>query len=164
MSGDVRGALDAHDLGPYDLVLELTETALLQVAQSTIMAMRTLRTEGVSIAIDDFGIGYSSVRYLATLPVSRVKIDRSLTAGLPHDQTSVKIVNAVTRLAADLGLSCVVEGVETPEQRDALPTGVLVQGFLTGRPQKPEATDVRALLSQGAGSRPSTPGQDPDPH
>lgn len=154
LPGDVRGALDAHDLHPCDLVLELTETALQQVAQSTINALRTLRTEGVGIAIDDFGIGYSSVRHLATLPVSGVKIDRLLTAGLPSDHTSVKIVNAVTRLAVDLELSCVVEGVETPEQRAALPRGVQVQGFLTGRPQKPETMDVQSLLSKGAGSRP----------
>jgi PAS domain S-box-containing protein len=149
LAGDVRGALDAHDLTPGDLVLELTETALLQVAQSTIAALRALREEGVGISIDNFGIGYSSVRYLATLPVSGVKIDRSVTAGLPHDPTSVKIVNAVTRLAADLELACVIEGVETAEQHAALPVGVSVQGFLTGRPDKPETMDVRALLSQG---------------
>jgi EAL domain-containing protein (putative c-di-GMP-specific phosphodiesterase class I) len=154
LPGDVRGALDAHNLRPCDLVLELTETALLQVTQSTINALRTLRSEGVGIAIDDFGIGYSSVRYLATLPVSGVKIDRSLTSGLPHDPTCVKIVNAVTRLVADLELSCVIEGVETPGQRAALPAGVQVQGFLTGRPQKPQTTDVQALLDKGAALRP----------
>ena len=140
----------AAGLDPSDLVLELTETALLQVANSTISGLRTLRADGVGIAIDDFGVGYASLRYLATLPVSAVKIDRSFTAGLPHDQTSRKIVKAVAALAADMGLTCIVEGVETEEQRAALPTGVQLQGFLTGRPQQPETMDVLTLCAQGA--------------
>jgi PAS domain S-box-containing protein len=159
LATDVRGALSAHRLDPCDLVLELTETALLQVADSTIMALRTLRVEGVGIAIDDFGIGYASLRYLATLPVSAVKIDRSFTGGLPGDQTSRKIVQAVAGLAADMDLICIVEGVETAEQRAALPKGVYVQGFLTGRPQKPETVDILALLDQGplpASAQPAT--------
>jgi diguanylate cyclase (GGDEF)-like protein/PAS domain S-box-containing protein len=143
---EVHHELTAHHLDSCDLVLELTETALLQVASSTIVALRSLRAEGVGIAIDDFGIGYASLRYLATLPVSAVKIDRSFTAGLPHDETSTKIVKAVTGLAADMDLACIVEGVETLEQRDALPPGVYVQGFLTGRPQSPENMDVAGML------------------
>ena len=150
LGDDVRHALSAAGLDPSDLVLELTETALLQVANSTISGLRTLRADGVGIAIDDFGVGYASLRYLATLPVSAVKIDRSFTAGLPHDQTSMKIVKAVAALAADMGLTCVVEGVETEEQRAALPTGVQLQGFLTGRPQPPESMDVLTLCAQGA--------------
>jgi EAL domain-containing protein (putative c-di-GMP-specific phosphodiesterase class I) len=142
--------LSAHRLQPCDLVLELTETALLQMANSTINALRQLRAEGVGIAIDDFGIGYASLRYLATLPVSVVKIDRSFTAGLPHDATSRKIVNAVAALAADMDLICIVEGVETVEQREALPVGVYVQGYLTGRPQRPETMDVLTLCTEGA--------------
>jgi len=150
LAEDVRHALTTAALDPTDLVLELTETALLQVANSTISALRALRAEGVGIAIDDFGIGYASLRYLATLPVSAVKIDRSFTAGLPHDATSRKIVKAVAALAADMDLTCIVEGVETEEQRDALPTGVHLQGYLTGRPQLPETMDVLTLCAQGA--------------
>jgi diguanylate cyclase (GGDEF)-like protein/PAS domain S-box-containing protein len=149
LADDVRTALQTHGLSPSDLVLELTETALLQVANSTITALRTLRAEGVGIAIDDFGIGYASLRYLATLPVSAVKIDRSFTAGLPHDQTSRKIVKAVAGLAEDMQLICIVEGVETDEQRAALPLGVYLQGFLTGRPQSPESMDVLTLCTEG---------------
>jgi diguanylate cyclase (GGDEF)-like protein/PAS domain S-box-containing protein len=153
LGADVRSALNAHCLHPSDLVLELTETALLQVANSTLTSLRMLRAEGVGIAIDDFGIGYASLRYLATLPVSAVKVDRSFTAGLPHDETSRKIVKAVAGLAADMELTCIVEGVETIEQRDALPTGVYLQGFLLGRPQQPAALDVRALIGDDALAR-----------
>lgn len=152
LSDDVRFALASHDLNPTDLILELTETALLHVAHSTLTSLRVLHAQGVGIAIDDFGTGYASLRYLATLPVSAVKVDRSFTAGLPHDQTSRKIVKAVAALAADMGLTCVVEGVETAEQLAALPVGVHVQGFLTGRPQLPAATDLRQIVSEQANS------------
>jgi diguanylate cyclase (GGDEF)-like protein/PAS domain S-box-containing protein len=149
LGDDVRRALNAHRLTPADLVLELTETALLQAAHSTITTLRALHAEGVGIAIDDFGTGYASLRYLATLPVTAVKVDKSFTAGLPHDQTSRKIVKAVAGLAADLELICIVEGVETAEQRSALPEGVHVQGYLTGRPQPPEMLDVPKLFAEG---------------
>jgi diguanylate cyclase (GGDEF)-like protein/PAS domain S-box-containing protein len=130
----VRGALAAHGLHPRDLTLELTETALLQASHSTLSTLHRLRDDGIGIAIDDFGTGYGSLRYLTTLPVSTVKVDRSFTAGLPGDETSRAIVNAVAGLAADLGLTCIVEGVETEDQRAALPRGVHLQGWLIGHP------------------------------
>ena len=154
LGGDVHKALATHWLQPNDLILELTETALLQAAHSTIVNLRVLHDDGVGIAIDDFGIGYASLRYLATLPVSALKIDRSFTAGLPHDDVSRKIVMAVAGLAADLDMTCIVEGVETQEQLDALPPAVQLQGYLTGRPQPPEAIDLRNLITQGAAPAP----------
>jgi diguanylate cyclase (GGDEF)-like protein/PAS domain S-box-containing protein len=153
----VRRVLSSHDLAPGDLVLELTETALLQAAQSTITTLRALHTAGVGIAIDDFGTGYASLRYLATLPITAIKIDRTFTAGLPHDETSRKIVKAVAGLAADLDLECIVEGVETAEQRAALPEGVQLQGWLTGRPAAPEALDLPHLVGVGAPGTPDGP-------
>ncbi len=122
---------------------------LLRPAHSTITTLRGLRAAGVGIAIDDFGIGYASLRYLATMPVSAVKVDQSFTAGLPGDATSRKIINAVAGLANDMGLDCIVEGVETEAQRDALPAGVYVQGWLTRRPQRPHELDLSALVAGG---------------
>jgi PAS domain S-box-containing protein len=150
LGGDVHRALTDHHLVPGDLVLELTETALLQAAQSTITNLRVLRDEGIGIAIDDFGTGYASLRYLATLPVSAVKVDKSFTAGLPSDGTSCKIVTAVAGLAADMDLDCIIEGVETHAQRAVLPPGVQLQGWLTGRPARPDQLDLRDLVSHGA--------------
>jgi PAS domain S-box-containing protein len=149
LGDDVRHILHQHGLAPRDLVLELTETALLQATSSTLTALGQLRDDGVGIAIDDFGIGYASLRYLATLPVTTVKVDRSFTAGLPHDETSCKIVSAVVGLAADLHLACVVEGVETEEQRRALPDGVHIQGWLTGPPATAKDIDVLRLVLTG---------------
>jgi diguanylate cyclase (GGDEF)-like protein/PAS domain S-box-containing protein len=135
---DVSAAIRTHGLSHKDLILELTETALLKASQPALEGLDTLRAQGVGISIDDFGTGYASLLYLATLPISAVKVDRSFTSGLPDSPVSVAIVNAVAALAAELQLECTVEGVETKEQRDALPEGVHLQGWLTGRPQAPD--------------------------
>ncbi|OZC84645.1 hypothetical protein CH254_19680 [Rhodococcus sp. 06-412-2C] len=80
--------------------------------------------------------GFASLRYLATLPVSAVKIDRSFTATMTSDSTSSSIVRAIINLARDLNLGCVVAGIETLDQLDALPSSVQGQGYLLGRPAK----------------------------
>ena len=147
LADDVHRALTKHGLPPSALVLELTESTLLDAANSTIKTLKALHGEGIGIAIDDFGTGYASLRYLATLPISALKVDRSFTCGLPEDSVSRKIVNAVAGLAADLDLACIVEGVETQAQRNALPGGVQLQGYLTGRPQQPHLIDVPTLAA-----------------
>jgi PAS domain S-box-containing protein len=136
----ILATLQRYDLEPGALVLELTETALLEAAGSTLAMLGRLRTAGVTVYIDDFGTGYASLRYLTTLPVNGVKVDRSFTTGLPHDATKTRIVQAITGLAHDLGLDCVVEGVETTGQRAALPHDVILQGYLTGAPAS--ATEI----------------------
>jgi predicted signal transduction protein with EAL and GGDEF domain/PAS domain-containing protein len=134
MPGLVRAALARHGLQPSDLTLELTESVLLEAGSSTLRQITELHAAGVGIAIDDFGTGYASLHYLTTLPVSSVKVDKSFTAGLLTDATSGTIVRAVAALAADMGLGCTVEGIETEEQLTALPSGTLGQGYLLGRP------------------------------
>ena len=94
-----------------------------------------LRASGVQIGIDDFGTGYASLRYLRDLPVTFLKVDRSFVAGMTHNHHDAVIVHTVTRLARDLGLGCVVEGVETQDQLEhILDTGAHAQGYLFGRP------------------------------
>jgi diguanylate cyclase (GGDEF)-like protein len=134
LSDEVRAALGKYGLAASDLVLELTESVLLESASSTLRQLTELHDAGVSISIDDFGTGYASLRYLTTLPVNSVKVDRSFTAGMVTDRASASIVRAVAALAADLDLACIVEGIETIEQLVALPSGVQGQGFLLGRP------------------------------
>ncbi|OZE29569.1 hypothetical protein CH278_22735 [Rhodococcus sp. 05-2254-5] len=135
---DIRAAVDAalgrHRMAPGDLVLELTESVLLDSGSSVLRQLGELRTLGVGIAIDDFGTGFASLRYLATLPVSAVKIDRSFTSSMTSDATSSSIVGAIINLARDLKLGCVVEGIETLDQLEALPNSVQGQGYLLGRP------------------------------
>jgi diguanylate cyclase (GGDEF)-like protein/PAS domain S-box-containing protein len=138
----ITDAVAATDLDPHALTIEITETVLLDAGTQAIADLRRLRSDGIGIAIDDFGTGYASLRYLATLPINCLKVDRSFTAGLPHDPTCTTIVRATLGLAADLGMDCVVEGVETIEQLNALPDNahLLVQGFLYARPQPASAS------------------------
>lgn len=130
----VETALERHRMAPGDLVLELTESVLLDSGSSVLRQLGELRTLGVGIAIDDFGTGFASLRYLATLPVSAVKIDRSFTSSMTSDATSSSIVGAIINLARDLKLGCVVEGIETLDQLEALPNSVQGQGYPLGRP------------------------------
>jgi EAL domain-containing protein (putative c-di-GMP-specific phosphodiesterase class I) len=119
---DVRRTLLTHQLAPCDLILELTESALLQGGRSTLTNLRSLREEGVGIAIDDVGTGYASLRYLATLPVSAVKIDKLFTAALPGDETSRKIVRGVTATGARISPCPAPTEAGCAASRWALPT------------------------------------------
>ena len=126
----------ASGLDPHALTIEITETVLLEAAPDTIAELRQLRADGMGVAIDDFGTGYASLRYLATLPISCLKVDGSFTAGLPHDPVCTTILRATVGMAADLGMGCVIEGVGTIEQLSALPNspGMLAQGYVFARP------------------------------
>ncbi|WP_375478980.1 putative bifunctional diguanylate cyclase/phosphodiesterase [uncultured Jatrophihabitans sp.] len=137
--GRVSAALERGELDPSALTLELTETVLLEVAPANLAELNQLKAVGVGLAIDDFGTGYASLRYLAELPVDCLKIDRSFISELPDDPKSVTLVRTTISLAEQLGLSCVVEGVETTRQLAALPdySRLLVQGYLYAAPQPP---------------------------
>ncbi|HYO33872.1 MAG TPA: EAL domain-containing protein, partial [Nocardioidaceae bacterium] len=147
---EVLAALAEEHLPPDKIVLELTESVLIQAGPSTVKTFQTLHDAGVGIHIDDFGTGYSSLRYLVEFPVTAVKIDRSFTAGLPDDPTSLSIVRAVAGLARDLNLGCTVEGIETVEQQSSLPDGVLLQGYLLGRPGPASSAEQTILAHQTA--------------
>jgi diguanylate cyclase (GGDEF)-like protein len=117
------------------LVLEVTESALLEASPTTIDGLGLLRGAGVGIALDDFGTRFASLHYVQKFPLTELKIDRSFVVGLSGRRTDAAIVTAVARLAADLDLVCVAEGIETRAQRDFLRgLGVRGQGFLLGRP------------------------------
>jgi EAL domain-containing protein (putative c-di-GMP-specific phosphodiesterase class I) len=133
MPSQVRAVLERHCLQPSDLVLELTESVLIEAGSSTLRQLTQLREAGVSIAIDDFGAGDASLNHLAILPVDAIKIDRSFTQGLPNDTTNAKIVRAIAGLADDLGLRCIFSGIDSREQLAGFPQGVLVQGSALGR-------------------------------
>jgi diguanylate cyclase (GGDEF)-like protein/PAS domain S-box-containing protein len=128
------------------IILEITETVLLDASPETVLDLRRLHDAGAGIAIDDFGTGYAGLRYLAELPVTQIKVDRSFTAALPDDAVSCTIVRATISLAAELNLSCVVEGVETLAQLRALPetAGLRIQGYLFAHPQAPGALPPEA--------------------
>lgn len=140
---DVAGALADAGLQPGRLCVELTETALLPDIDVAAQTLSRLRDLGICIALDDFGVGYSSLAYLKRLPIDVLKLDRSFVAGLPHDPYDMAIVQAVSGLARKTGIEIVAEGVETREQADALlGCGIeRAQGYLFA-----QACDGDALL------------------
>ena len=133
----VSSALAESGLAPQRLEVEITESALLQNKQFARTILSDLRKLGVRISLDDFGTGYSSLSYLHSLPLNKIKIDRSFLNELEADARARKLLNGVTRLSRDLGLTIVVEGVETEDQF-TLVTGATpvdeIQGFYFSPP------------------------------
>ncbi len=171
MSGDFLGEVERllarHDIPPDGLELELTEN-MLQTGAITIETLRGLRMLGVATALDDFGTGYSSLTSLEQLPLSRVKLDRSVVAEVDCNPRSAAIARSIIGLCHNLGLQVTVEGVERPNQLDFLLDcgDVSVQGFLVARPtaadnilgfveRSPER--VAALVQAAALSRDTRP-------
>lgn len=144
----VSGALSFSSLPPGRLELEITETALLADADSTLSVLRELRASGVRIAMDDFGTGYSSLGYLRSFPFDKIKIDRSFVRDLETSADCKAIVHAVTGLGMNLGIAITAEGVETAAQLDQIRAEGCdqVQGHLFSRPVP--ARDVAALFSR----------------
>jgi EAL domain-containing protein (putative c-di-GMP-specific phosphodiesterase class I) len=119
-AGDVRNALAETKLEPGGLVLEITESALMEDVTTTLAALRWLQDFGVRLAIDDFGTGYSSLSYLKRFPVDVIKIDRSMVSRLEQDPGNAAVVSATVTLAHSLGLEATAEGVETEAESAAL--------------------------------------------
>ena len=107
--------LDQSGLSPSCLRLELTESVIMDNAESVVAKLSQLRSLGVQVHVDDFGTGYSSLSYLQRLPVDTLKIDRSFVAQIGIHNESVEIVSAIITLARNLGMSVAAEGVETAE-------------------------------------------------
>jgi len=133
---DVERVLKATGLPPSALTMEVTESVLVTDGSTAHAVMNDLQALGIRIAIDDFGIGYSSLSYLAKLPVHSLKVDRSFIAGLGSPGQDASIVTAMVELAHKLGLAVVAEGVETEAELAELRKAHCdeAQGFLLGRP------------------------------
>jgi diguanylate cyclase (GGDEF)-like protein len=135
---DVRAALDASGIAPQRLVIELTETVLVEnlAATGNLLALREM---GVQVAIDDFGTGFTSIGQLLQLPIDTLKIDRSFVASA--DPAHKELVALMARAAHAFGLSVVAEGVEEQAQVGNLTSAAIesAQGFLYARPQAPDA-------------------------
>ena len=133
---DVSAALEHSGLDPSKLLLEVTESALLEEADSPVSVLEALKALGVALVLDDFGTGYSSLSYLQRFPLDGLKIDRAFVAEMTTDGRVAALVQAVVTMARTLGLTVVPEGIETEAQRAALiELGCRYgQGFLFGRP------------------------------
>ena len=147
---ELERVLARHELPPQAIELELTET-MLQTGAVTVETLHGLRLLGVDTALDDFGTGYSSLTSLEQLPLSRVKLDRSVIGGADSNPRSAAIVHSIIRLCRNLGLQVTVEGVERVAQLDFLAAcgEVSVQGFLLARPV--EAAAIVELVHRTRG-------------
>jgi len=123
------------------LVLELTESVVLEPNPDTVARLEALRERGVGLAVDDFGTGFSALSYLRELPVNILKVDRSFVTGIAHDRRARQVADAVVRLGQAFGVTVVAEGIETAEQAAALRAmGCRYgQGFLYHRPMDGDA-------------------------
>ncbi|MGC8854309.1 MAG: EAL domain-containing protein [Halothiobacillaceae bacterium] len=146
----------ARHAGDYTLVLEITETSLISRFELMSRALRHYRSLGIKVALDDFGSGYSSLRYLARMPVDIVKLDRSLIESYSQDATLRGMVVHVADMLRGSGFAVVAEGIETESQRqDFQRLGVgYLQGWAFGRPRTTGATRARpvsgGLIAVGA--------------
>ena len=148
---DVREAIALSGFDATELILELTETALMHDSGSTVERLMLLKALGVRVAIDDFGTGYSSLAYLRQFPIDILKIDRSFVSGIADSRESAALVHTLVQLGKVLGIETIAEGVETNDQRSRLEnenvdTG---QGFLFARPLAVE--DLDRLLRDSDG-------------
>ena len=132
----LRQALFDAGLPPQRLVIELTESMLMDDVPAAIALMEELKRMGVSLSIDDFGTGYSSLSYLKRFKLDELKIDRSFVIDLPDKPVDVAIARTIVELGHSLGMRVVAEGVETPAQRDCMRSLGCdgYQGFLYSRP------------------------------
>jgi diguanylate cyclase (GGDEF)-like protein len=150
---EVRYALEVSGLPAHRLEIEITESSLLRNTQLTHDVLSQLHMIGVRISLDDFGTGYSSLSYLHNFPLQKVKIDRSFLEGIDSDRP-LTLLRGVARLSADLGMSVVVEGIETNEQLELISVDGTVseaQGYLFSRPVP--AVRIRQLLNASHGRR-----------
>ncbi|HVY18732.1 MAG TPA: EAL domain-containing protein [Bauldia sp.] len=144
----IEQALAETGLDPSRLEIEITESVLFQDTRATRAILDELRDLGVRLSLDDFGTGYSSLSYLQSLPLNKVKIDRSFLEGLDTGDRALVLLRGIARLSGELGLAVTVEGVETVEQLALIaaePSVTEAQGWLFA-PALP-AREVRTLLS-----------------
>ncbi len=142
----VQQALEAANLAPEYLELEITEGTLIHNLEHTRRVLYDLKKLGIKIALDDFGTGYSSLSYLQQLPIDVLKIDRAFIIQMTRAKKSAMLCKAIINMAHSLGIEVVAEGVETEEQLEFLLNSNCeeYQGFLFGKPQPIEEIDFAA--------------------
>jgi len=146
LAGDVRAALDESGLAPERLVLEITESAIMEDVEATLEKLHQLKMLGVRLAIDDFGTGYSSLSSLQRFPIDILKIDKAFVDGIVRGGSDAALARTIIALGDTLSLRTVAEGIEHQKQRTLLrDLGCeLGQGYLFAKPLRPQ--EIRDLL------------------
>lgn len=149
LAARVRQRLAAHRLDPAQLVVEVTEEALADDLEAAVLTVSRLRAAGVSVAVDDFGTGFSSLRYLQRFAVDVMKVDQSFIAAMPAQARTVTLVESVIAMGHALGLQTIAEGIETRAQLQlvSLMGCQLGQGYLFSAPVS--AAELAGLVAAG---------------
>ncbi|MFC4319426.1 putative bifunctional diguanylate cyclase/phosphodiesterase [Rhizobium alvei] len=144
--------LEESRFDPHRLILELTETAMLENLNEAFRNLERIRELGIGIALDDFGVGQSSLGQVHRLPISKIKIDQSFVREIDSNGVARNIVRTIMDLARNLDCTCIVEGIETAEQANILSSlgCELMQGYYFGRPLEPTAALERVQSSEQA--------------
>ncbi len=140
----VKATLDAYEIAPGRLKLEITESLLLDNLEQIILKMTALKSKGVSFSLDDFGTGYSSLSYLKRLPFDQLKIDQTFVQDILSDRSASAIAHTIVALAQAMGMEVIAEGVETEQQLSFLENVGChtYQGYLFGRPLPLKAFEI----------------------
>jgi diguanylate cyclase (GGDEF)-like protein len=148
LPGEVAACLQRHGLQGRHLALEVTESGLMSDPEAARTVCSELRTLGIHVALDDFGVGYSSLAHLNLLPLDSLKLDRAFVSGLGGDRQQERFTRAVLRLGADLGLAVIAEGVEELAELELLRELGCghAQGYLLARPAP--AAEITPLLGR----------------
>ncbi len=154
MPESIQAVLQSTGLNPNNLIIELTESLLMDNAQANIDMLHAIKNLGVRLSMDDFGTGFSSLSYLKKFPLDELKIDQAFVCDLPDDSGNVAIVGSIISMARGLGLTVTAEGVETEGQKEFLKQHGCdqFQGYLFSRPLA--APEFGNLLGQGSTSIP----------
>lgn len=144
---NIQETLEALHVQPGNVTLELTETYLIKEDAGTRDILEKMKKMGINLAMDDFGIGYSSLFSLKNIPVDIVKIDRGFVKGITSDLFNATFVRAITELCHDVGKKVCLEGVETKEEYDVVKNSglELIQGFYFGYPINAEMFEKQWL-------------------
>ena len=137
----VQATLSKHGLSAHDLMLEITESVMLDSSPTTLENLAALHASGMRLSMDDFGTGYSSLSYLHRLPISELKLDKSFVQDVTTSAAAAALTRSVLNIAHSLGMAVVAEGVETQAQADWLGAHgcQILQGYLLARPMPPQA-------------------------
>ena len=141
LASNIRRCVHRHGLQPSDLMLEITESLMLDTRPGTQENLRDLHSMGLRFSMDDFGTGYSSLSYLHRLPIAELKLDKSFVQDVTSSNAASALTRSVLNIASSLNLTLVAEGVETPEQAQwLLQHGCpVLQGYLHARPMPADA-------------------------
>ncbi|MBC9070933.1 EAL domain-containing protein [Thauera sp. CAU 1555] len=152
----IVGTAERRGVSPKRVELEITESLAMQDPTRAIELLTRLRGLGYKIAIDDFGIGYSSLEYLLRFPIDTIKVDRAFVRNITNSQADRAIVGAITVIARTLGINTIAEGIETMRQCDfveALGIGE-IQGYLIGKPMSPREIEHLIVSFRRPGREP----------